>query len=79
MERKSDEDFIGLLGEAVNHWFAYYDAKHDKRDRDILLDAALHFYKDGCQCQSDLATMLIENFVGVAATKVNAPKLISIH
>nr|WP_246724462.1 MULTISPECIES: hypothetical protein [Rhizobium] len=44
-----------------------------------LCDAAIDLYDDGCRSLEEMATVLIGTYVGLAATRVNAPSSNSVH
>jgi hypothetical protein len=44
-----------------------------------LCDAAIDLYDDGCRSLEEMATVLIGTYIGLAATRVNAPTSSSVH
>jgi hypothetical protein len=75
---QSDTDFR-MLSEAVNAWFTFYSVEPDEQASNTLTSAARKLFDGGCRTVEDLSTMLIGTYVGVWATRINAPTSASIH
>ncbi|ACS60070.1 conserved hypothetical protein (plasmid) [Rhizobium leguminosarum bv. trifolii WSM1325] len=45
----------------------------------FLRDAAIELYNKDCRSVEEMATVLIGTYVGLAATRVNAPSSSSVH
>ncbi|NKL39753.1 hypothetical protein GFL57_01755 [Rhizobium leguminosarum bv. viciae] len=45
----------------------------------LLCDAAIELYNEGCRSVEEMATLLIGTYVGLPATRVNAPSSSSVH
>ncbi|MCV9945139.1 hypothetical protein [Rhizobium sp. BT-175] len=73
------EPVVAVVSEAVRRWFEFYEVPVDERASDTLSSAAISFYGDGCQTVDDIATMLIGTYVGLWATRINAPTSDAVH
>jgi hypothetical protein len=79
MMQKSARPDIDLLSEAVQRWYRFYEVPPDEAATDILCSAALGLYREGHRSLEDIATVLIGTYVGISATRVNAPTSQSVH
>ncbi|MBY5494643.1 hypothetical protein [Rhizobium leguminosarum] len=68
-----------LMSKAVREWYWYYEADWDDQASSFLCDAAIELYNEGCRSVVEMATVLIGTYVGLAATRVNAPSSSSVH
>ncbi|MGO6727864.1 hypothetical protein ELI54_30075 (plasmid) [Rhizobium ruizarguesonis] len=68
-----------LMSKAVREWYRYYEVEWDDQASSFLCDAAIEFYNEGCRSVEEMATLLIGTYVGLAATRVNAPSSSSVH
>lgn len=68
-----------IISKAVSQWYRYYNAAWDDHASSFLCDAAIALYDKGCRSVDEMATLLIETYVGLAATRVNAPSSTSMH
>jgi hypothetical protein len=46
---------------------------------DVLCQATIEFYQEGHRTSDDIATALIGTYVGIHATRVNAPTSAALH
>jgi hypothetical protein len=67
------------MSEAVQAWYRFYKIDPKEGLSDVLCRAAIDFYRDGHHTADDIATALIGAYVGVNATRVNAPSSTSVH
>jgi hypothetical protein len=70
---------FGLLSEAVQRWYHFYEVTPDDRVSETLYTAAMTVFGEGYKTADDIATVLIGTYVGVLSTRVNAISSISIH
>lgn len=68
-----------MLAEAVQRWFDFYDVDRTLSVDKILCEAAIRIYRCGYHSVDEIATVLIATYVGILATKVNAPSSASVH
>ncbi|MGM5056121.1 hypothetical protein ACD589_15740 [Rhizobium sp. 814_E9_N1_1] len=68
-----------LMSKAVREWYRYYEVEWDDQASSFLCDAAIELYNEGCRSVEEMATVLIGTYVGLAATRVNAPSSSSLH
>ncbi|RXT29893.1 hypothetical protein B5P46_02200 [Rhizobium leguminosarum] len=73
------EPVVAVVSEAVRRWFEFYEVPLDERASDALSSAAISLYGDGYQTVDDIATMLIGTYVGLWATRINAPTSKAVH
>ncbi|NKN09527.1 hypothetical protein [Rhizobium laguerreae] len=79
MEKMNREQLTQMLSRAVHRWFRYYGLERDNYASQVLCNAALEFYNEGYRSEDDIATILIGTYVGVDATKINAPTSAAVH
>ncbi|MGR9251259.1 hypothetical protein [Rhizobium leguminosarum] len=70
---------VAVVSEAVRRWFEFYEVPLDERASHTLCSAAISLYGDGYQTVDDIATMLIGTYVGIWATRINAPTSAAVH
>ncbi|NEK17761.1 hypothetical protein [Rhizobium leguminosarum] len=68
-----------LMSKAVREWYRYYEVEWDDQASSSLCDAAIELYNECCRSVEEMATVLIGTYVGLAATRVNAPSSSSVH
>ncbi|MBY3043718.1 hypothetical protein [Rhizobium leguminosarum] len=68
-----------LMSKAVREWYRHYEVEWDDQASSFLCDAAIELYNEGCRSVEEMATVLIGTYVGLAATRVNAPTSSSVH
>jgi len=68
-----------VIAKAVREWYRHYDVEWDDSASSFLCDAAIELYDGGCRSLENMATILIGNYVGLAATRVNAPTSDAVH
>ncbi|MBB3165669.1 hypothetical protein HFO74_26305 [Rhizobium laguerreae] len=68
-----------LMSKAVREWYRHYEVEWDDQASSFLCDAAIELYNEGCRSVEEMATVLIGTYVGLAATRVNAPSSSSMH
>jgi hypothetical protein len=73
------EQTMKILSRAVQRWYHYYELEHDDHASDVLCNAAIALFNDGYRSEGDIATMLIGTYVGLDATKINAPTSMTLH
>ncbi|MGZ2461781.1 hypothetical protein [Rhizobium anhuiense] len=73
------EQAMKMLSRAVERWYRYYELEHDDGASDVLCNAAIALFNEGYRSEGDIATMLIGTYVGLDATKVNAPTTATLH
>lgn len=78
VDMHSDQEFR-MLSEAVQAWYRYYELRPDEQASHVLCSAALEFFDEGYCTLDDVSTMLIGTYVGISATRVNAPTSKSVH
>lgn len=78
MEKVSPQDRL-IMSKAVREWYRHYNVAWDDQASSFLCDAAIELYNDGCRSVQEMATVLIGAYVGLAATRVNAPSSDSVH
>ncbi|MGR8925311.1 hypothetical protein ACU8MB_16365 [Rhizobium leguminosarum] len=78
MSKCIQEDQL-LMSKAVREWYRYYEVEWDDQASSLLCDAAIELYNEGCRSVEEMATVLIGTYVGLAATRVNAPSSSSVH
>jgi len=78
MDDVPEQDHLIMTG-AVREWYRHYNAMWDDEASSVLCDAAIELYNEGCRSVEEMATVLIGTYVGVAATRVNAPTSDAIH
>jgi hypothetical protein len=75
---EANENFK-MVSIAVQAWYRHYELDACEQLSQLLCNAALDHYQDGCRSADGLATWLIETFDGWMATRANAPTSISVH
>lgn len=78
MFEKDDPDFK-MMSEAVQAWYRFYEIDPRNGLSEVLCQAAIDLYRGGHHSSDDIATALIGNYVGLDATRVNAPTSASVH
>ncbi|MEF3131010.1 hypothetical protein OS035_05960 [Rhizobium sp. 268] len=78
MSKCLQEDHL-LMSKAVREWYRHYEVEWDDQASSFLCDAAIELYNEGCRSVEEMATVLIDTYVGLAATRVNAPSSSSMH
>jgi len=78
MSKVAQEDRL-IMSKAVKEWYRHYNVAWDDQASSFLCDAAIELYYDGCRSVQEMATILIGTYVGLAATRVNAPSSHSVH
>lgn len=78
MMNKHDSEFR-MMSEAVHAWHRFYKVSVDDQASEVLCNAAVDLYNQGYQTAGDIATVLIETYVGIPSTKINAPASASVH
>ncbi|MBB3320428.1 hypothetical protein FHT77_006348 [Rhizobium sp. BK181] len=68
-----------IMSQAVREWYQYYNVEWDDQASSFLCDAAIDLYDHGCRSVEDMAATLIETYVGLAGTRVNASSSVSVH
>ncbi len=68
-----------IISQAVSQWYRYYNADWDDHASSFLCDAAIDLYNDGCSSADEMAAILIGTYVGIPATRVNAPSSSALH
>ncbi|MBB3659999.1 hypothetical protein FHX15_005268 [Rhizobium sp. BK650] len=76
---KPAQDGRSMMSTAVKEWYVYYNVGWDDQASSFLCDAAIELYNEGCRSAEDMAAILIRTYVGLAATRVNAPSSNSVH
>jgi hypothetical protein len=64
---------------AVQNWYRFYEVEWNDEVSSFLCSAAIALYNDGCRCADEMATTLIGEYVGLVATRINAPTSMSVH
>lgn len=78
-ERGEIDPEAAVLAEAVQQWFEFYDVERTLHIDKLLCEAAMRIYQGGYHSVDEIATVLIATYVGILATKVNAPSSASVH
>jgi hypothetical protein len=78
MPKPAQDDRL-IMSKAVKAWYLYYNVAWDDQASSFLCDAAIELYNEGCRSADEMATILIGTYVGLAATRVNAPSSGSVH
>ncbi|MBX5174456.1 MULTISPECIES: hypothetical protein [unclassified Rhizobium] len=78
MTRGAPNDYR-IMSKAVREWYRYYEVEWDDQASSFLCDAAIELYDRGCRSVEEMATILIGTYVGLAATRINAPSSDSLH
>ncbi|MGZ2432627.1 hypothetical protein [Rhizobium redzepovicii] len=68
-----------IISKAVSQWYRHYNAAWDDDASSFLCDAAIELFNEGCHSVDEMATALIGAYVGLAATRVNAPSSSAVH
>lgn len=68
-----------MLSKAVQAWYRHYDEEPDQNASMRLCAAALELYRDGMKTTDEVAAELIGRYVGIWATRANAPTSASVH
>jgi hypothetical protein len=76
---KPAQDEHLIVSKAIREWYRHYNVTWDDQASSFLCDAAIELYDDGCRSVQEMATILIGTYVGLAATRVNAPSSNSVH
>lgn len=79
MSSKGDDPDFKTMSEAVQAWYRFYQIDPKNGLSDLLCRAAIDLYRDGYHSSDDIATALIGSYVGIHATRVNAPTSASVH
>lgn len=78
MSKIAPEDRL-IMSKAVREWYRHYNVSWDDQASSFLCDAAIELYNDGCRSVQEMATVLIGTYVGLEATRVNAPSSNAMH
>ena len=76
MSRQAD---FRMLSKAVQAWYNHYDECPDEKTSQVLCAAALELHREGLMTSDEVATKLIDRYVGIFSTRVNAPTSASVH
>jgi hypothetical protein len=76
---KVEQDERQIISKAVAGWYRHYNVTWDDQASSFLCDAAIELFNGGCRSAEEMATVLIGTYVGLAATRVNAPSSDSVH
>ncbi|RFB85492.1 hypothetical protein B5K08_26095 [Rhizobium leguminosarum bv. trifolii] len=68
-----------IMSQAVREWYRHYGVEWDDQASSFLCDAAIELYDQGCRSVEEMSTTLIGTYVGLAATRINAPSSDSVH
>ncbi|MBB4291517.1 hypothetical protein GGE16_003576 [Rhizobium leguminosarum] len=68
-----------IMSQAVREWYRYYGVEWDDQASSFLCDAAIGLYEQGCRSVEEMATTLIGTYVGLPATRINAPSSDTVH
>jgi hypothetical protein len=79
MQQRNEHPGFRMMSEAVQAWYRFYEVRPDDRCSNVLCQAAIDLYQGGLRTVDDIATTLIGSYVGVYATRVNAPTSLSVH
>jgi hypothetical protein len=79
MAGRDVESVVAIVSEAVRRWFEFYEITPDSKALNALCNAALNLYRDGYRTIGDIATVLIGTYVGLSATRINAPTSEAVH
>jgi hypothetical protein len=71
MKTDRDEPDFKTMSDAVQAWYRFYEL--DPKD------GPSDFYNAGHRTPGDIATALIGTYVGIHATRVNAPTSAAVH
>jgi len=78
MTEEDNKDY-SIMSRAVQAWYRFYEADWNDETSSFLCSAAIELFNGGCRSSDDMATALIGTYVGLAATRVNAPSSNAIH
>ncbi len=78
MSNVSHPDHL-IISKAVSQWYRHYNVTWDDEASSFLCDAAIKLYEEGSRSAEEMATVLIGTYVGLAATRVNAPTSDALH
>ncbi|AUW42658.1 hypothetical protein [Rhizobium leguminosarum] len=79
MKKELDKPDFKTMSEAVQAWYRYYEVDPKDGLSDVLRQATIEFYQEGHRTSDDIATALIGTYVGIHATRVNAPTSAALH
>jgi len=79
MKTDRDEPDFTTLSDAVRAWYRFYELDPKDGLSNVLCQAAIDFYHAGHPTPGDIATALIGTYVGIHATRVNAPTSAAVH
>lgn len=79
MASKDDDPDFKTMSEAVQAWYRFYQIDSRRGLSDLLCQAAIDLYREGHRSSDDIATVLIGTYVGIDATRVNAPTSAAVH
>lgn len=68
-----------MLAEAVQKWFEFYDVERTRPVDKMLCRAAMRIYQEGYHSVDEISTVLIATYVGILATRINAPSSAAVH
>jgi hypothetical protein len=67
------------MSDAVQAWYRFCDLDPKDGLSNVLFQAAIDFYNEGHRSTDDIAAALIGTYVGIHATRVNAPTSAALH
>ena len=70
---------ICMLSRAVQAWFRHYGATVGDESTQVLCSAAVDLYNNGHKTAEEIASVLIDAYRGLEATRINAPTSAAIH
>jgi hypothetical protein len=79
MSSKGDDPDFKTMSEAVQAWYRFYQINPKNGLFYVLCQAAIDLYREGHHSSDDIATALIGGYVGIHATRVNAPTSAAVH
>ncbi|MGB8287741.1 MAG: hypothetical protein WCE42_07335 [Rhizobium ruizarguesonis] len=79
METEFDKPDFKTMSEAVQAWCRFYGVDPKDGLSDVLCQAAIDFFQEGHRTSDDIATALIGTYIGIHATRVNAPTSAALH
>jgi hypothetical protein len=79
MKTDREKPDFKTMSEAVQAWYRFYELDPKDGLSHVLCQAAIDFYQAGHCTADDIATALIGNYVGIHATRVNAPTSAAVH
>lgn len=77
--RSANEPNFRMLSQAVQRWYRHYGETPTDACSALLCMHAIRLYNEGVRSEELIASELIGTYVGLPATKINAPSSDAVH